>query len=135
MIVVDTNIICYRCMASPHAHAADAVWKRDSQWIAPTLWRPEFRNALAGALRHNSLTLEAALEIADLAETIMTGNEFVVSDLAVLQLVANSRCSAYDCEFIALAKEQQTILVTEDRELRREFSAIAMSMDEFLRAR
>jgi predicted nucleic acid-binding protein len=133
VIVVDTNIICYRCMASPYAQAADAAWKRDPQWIAPTLWRSEFRNALAGALRHNSLTLEAALEIAYLAKTIMTGNEFVVSDLAVLQLVAHSRCSAYDCEFIALAQEHQVFLVTEDRHVLREFPAITLSLGEFLR--
>jgi hypothetical protein len=96
VIVVDTNIISYRCMASPYASAADAAWRRDSQWIAPMLWRSEFRNALAGALRQRSLTLESALEIASVAEAMLEGNEFLVSTHVVMRLVADSRCSAYD---------------------------------------
>ena len=131
MIVVDTNIICYRCMASPYAKAADAVWQRDPQWIAPTLWRSEFRNALAGALRQRSLTLESALEIADLAEGLMKGNEFVIPAPAVLRLVATSNCSAYDCEFVALAQEHRIPLVTVDRKVLRCFPKTAIALETF----
>lgn len=120
-------------MASPFARAADVAWQRDPQWIAPVLWRSEFRNVLAGALRHHSLTVESALEIASLAETLMTGGEFVVSDRAVLQLVAESNCSAYDCEFVALAQEHHIALVTSDREILRDFGKIAISLDRFVR--
>lgn len=133
MIVVDTNIICYRYMASPYANAADAAWRRDPSWIAPTLWRSEFRNALAGALREHSLTVEAAIEVASLAEAILQGNEFAVSTSAVLQLVASSSCSAYDCEFVALAQEQRVPLVTVDRAILRDFPIIAVSLNEFVR--
>jgi predicted nucleic acid-binding protein len=120
-------------MASPFARAADAAWQRDPQWIAPVLWRSEFRNVLAGALRHRSITVESALEIASLAEALMTGSEFVVSDRAVLQLVAASNCSAYDCEFVALAREHNVSLVTADRKILRDFGAIAISLDRFAR--
>jgi predicted nucleic acid-binding protein len=133
VIVVDTNIICYRCMASPQSKAADAAWQRDPHWIAPVLWRSEFRNALAGALRHRSITVESALEIASLAETLMAGNEFFVSDRAVLHLVAASNCSAYGCEFVALAREHNVSLVTADRKILRDFGAIAISLDRFAR--
>jgi predicted nucleic acid-binding protein len=133
VIVVDTNIICYRCMASPYANAADAAWRRDPHWIAPTLWRSEFRNALAGALRQRSLTIESALEIANLAETIMAGNEFLVSSPAILRLVAASRCSAYDCEFIALAEEHRVPLLTVDRQLLRSFPRVAIALEKFVR--
>ena len=133
MIVVDTNIICYRWMESPHASAADAAWRRDSHWIAPMLWRSEFRNALAGAMRQRSLTVESVLEIANLAEEGMAGNEFVVSTEIVMHLVATSRCSAYDCEFVALAQEHNVPLVTADRDLLRDFGQIAISLDRFVR--
>jgi len=46
VICVDTNIICYRYMASPFLAAADAAWAKDADWIVPILWRSEFRNAL-----------------------------------------------------------------------------------------
>jgi predicted nucleic acid-binding protein len=134
VIVVDTNIICYRCMASPYASAADAAWRRDSQWIAPMLWRSEFRNALAGALRQHSLTLESALEIASVAEAMLAGNEFVVSTDVVMRLIADSRCSAHDCEFVALAEEQRVSLLTVDRQVLRDFPKIAISLERFVRA-
>jgi predicted nucleic acid-binding protein len=133
VIVVDTNIICYRCMASPYASAADAAWRRDSQWIAPMLWRSEFRNALAGALRQRSLTLESALEIASVAEAMLEGNEFLVSTHVVMRLVADSRCSAYDCEFVALAEEQRVSLLTVDRQVLRNFPKIAIPLEKFVR--
>jgi len=71
MIVVDTNIICYRYMASRHSEAANAAWARDSHWIVPFLWRSEFRNVLAGAMRRRSITVESAIEIANLAEAAL----------------------------------------------------------------
>ena len=131
MIVVDTNIICYRWMASAHSDAATAAWRRDPEWIAPLLWRSEFRNALAGALRHRLITLRAGHEIVALAETQMRGHEFLVSSRAVLSLVARSRCSAYDCEFVALAQEHDVPFVTVDRQLLREFPRRAVSLANF----
>ena len=133
MIVVDTNIICYRWMASPYASAADAAWRRDSDWIAPMLWRSEFQNALAGAMRQRSLTVESVLEIANLAEAMMAGNEFVVSTEIVMRLVAGSECSAYDCEFVALAQEHRVPLVTMDRQLLRDFPHQAIALQKFVR--
>lgn len=132
MIVVDTNIICYRWMASPHASAADTAWRRDSDWIAPMLWRSEFRNALAGAMRQRSLTVESALEIANLAEAMMAENEFIVSTEIVMGLVASSDCSAYDCEFIALAQEHRVPLVTMDRQLLRDFPDQTIALQKFV---
>lgn len=131
MIVVDTNIICYRWMDSPHADAADLAWRLDSDWIAPVLWRSEFRNALAGAMRQRSLTVESALEIANLAEAMMAGNELIVSTEIVMRLIAGSNCSAYDCEFVALAEEQNVPLVTVDRAVLRAFPKIAVALDRF----
>ncbi len=133
MICVDTNVICYRCMASPHSKNADAAWAKDSDWIAPLLWRSEFRNTLAGALRRRLLTTEKAIQIANLAESILAENEFTVSTSAVLQLVSRSRCSAYDCEFVALAEEQRLPLVTMDRQILHDFPDIAISLQEFIR--
>lgn len=133
MIVVDTNIICYRWLASPHSEAADRAWQKDSEWIAPPIWRSKFRNALAGALRKKILSVEAAIEIASNAEKQFAGQEFFVSSPAVLRAVASSRCSAYDCEFVALAKEQRLMLVTADRKILRDFPRAAISLAHFIR--
>ena len=87
MICVDTNIICYRYMASPFSAAADAAWSNDADWIVPILWRSEFRNALAGSIRRRSLIVEEAIAIANLAEAMLGRKEFTVSTSVVLQLV------------------------------------------------
>jgi predicted nucleic acid-binding protein len=134
MICVDTNIICYRYMASAHSGAADAAWAKDSDWIVPLLWRSEFRNALAGAMRQHLLTTEGAIEIANLAEAMLAQNEFSISASAVLQLVFQSSCSAYDCEFVALAREQGVLLLTEDRQILHDFPKQTISLEKFARA-
>jgi predicted nucleic acid-binding protein len=133
MICVDTNIVCYRYMSSPYSRAADAAWAKDANWIVPILWRSEFRNALAGSIRRQSLSTEEAIEIAHLAEATLGQKEFTVSTSAILQLVSRSHCSAYDCEFIALAHEESVQLVTTDRQILREFPEIAISLEKFVR--
>ena len=133
MICVDTNIICYRYMASPHSPAADAAWAKDADWIAPVLWRSEFRNALTGSIRRRAVTSQESIQIASLAEAMLGANEFTVSSSAVLQLVSRSHCSAYDCEFVALAHAEGVQLLTVDRLILREFAETAISLEEFIR--
>ena len=47
----------------------------------------------------------------------------------IMQLVNQSECSAYDCEFVALAKYLGVPLVTADNKLLREFPGIAKSLE------
>jgi predicted nucleic acid-binding protein len=48
-----------------------------------------------------------------------------------LRLTSTSKCSAYDCEFIATANDLQVPLVTVDKQLLREFSSVAISLNSF----
>lgn len=133
MIVVDTNVICYRWMLSPNSAAAETALAKDAHWIAPLLWRSEFRNVVALAIRKKILTINAAQEIVRKAEASFERGEFAVASDAVLQLVARSNCSAYDCEFVALAEEQGVPLITLDRQILREFPEVAISLEKFVR--
>jgi hypothetical protein len=107
VIVVDTNVICYRWMSSPNSAAAETALAKDPHWIAPLLWRSEFRNIVALAIRKKALTIHAAQEIMRKAEASFERCEFAVSSDAVLRLVARSNCTAYDCEFVALADAER----------------------------
>lgn len=133
VIVVDTNIICYRWISSPQSAAAEKAWKKDPDWIAPFLWRSEFRNVVTNALRHKIIADGAALEIIAQAEAEFAGREFFVSAAAVMRLAAQSPCSAYDCEFAALAEEQKVPLLTADRQLLRAFPKFAISLARFIK--
>jgi predicted nucleic acid-binding protein len=120
MIVVDTNVVAYFFMRGEHTTAAEALYERNPIWVAPTLWRSEFRNLLAGYMRREGLTLEKACAIQAAAEALLD-QEYDSDSDSVLHLVSQSTCSAYDCEFVSLASRLNTRLVTMDGKLRRAF--------------
>lgn len=121
MIVADTNVIAYLYLPGEHTAAAEALLKKHEIWAAPALWRSELRNILASYLRKQLLTLDAAYRIQREAESLIGDAEHQVDSLDVLGLAASSGCSAYDCEFIALAQHLDVRLVTADVTLRRAF--------------
>ncbi len=55
----------------------------------------------------------------------------VVDTAEVLSLAAESGCSAYDCEFVALARNLGVSLVTSDREVLKAFPAIAVPLERY----
>lgn len=135
MIVADTNIISYLLLPTQYSDSVDTLYKLDSDWAAPMLWKSEFRNVLALYLRKKVITLEKALQLQDAAESMMVNNEFEISSSRILALVDESSCSSYDCEFIALAHHLDTLLVTQDRKVLREFPATAISVSDFISSR
>lgn len=128
MIVVDSNVVAYLYLPSAHTAKAEALLVRDPEWAAPVLWRSEFRNILAGYLRRQTLTRDQACRLQHEAENLMSGSEFEVDSHEVLELVRDSDCTAYDCEFIALAIKLDTVLVTVDQKLQRAFPTRAVGL-------
>jgi predicted nucleic acid-binding protein len=128
MIVVDSNVLAYLYLPSERTADAEALLERDSEWAAPVLWRSEFRNILTGYMRRNTLTFEQACALQREAESLLSGAEFEVDSRAALELVRDSDCSAYDCEFIVLAIKLDTKLVTADKKLLRAFPARTMAL-------
>ena len=121
MIVVDTNVLAYLYLPSDFTLAAEKLLLNDPQWVAPHLWRSEFRNILAGYMRRKTIDFAQAASIQLDAETLLTGSEYAVDSNRVLELVQDSDCSAYDCEFVALAMALDTRLATMDKKLLRAF--------------
>lgn len=128
MIVVDSNVLAYLYLPGEYTAAAEKLLAQHPDWAAPLLWRSEFRNILAGYMRRGSLTLEQAHALQREAEELLGDSEFEVDSLKVLQLVRDSDCSAYDCEFIALAMQFETPLVTMDGKLLRAFPLVAVAL-------
>ncbi len=132
MIVVDANVVAYLCIGGDLAPPAEDVLMADSDWHAPLLWRSEFRNVVAGFLRRGTLDSGMALRIVEEAEVLFSHREHVVGSEEVLQLVESSPCSAYDCEYVALAERLEVPLVTNDRQVLSSFPQTAQSMRGFL---
>jgi predicted nucleic acid-binding protein len=131
MIVVDTNVIGYLYLTSEHSAQAEKALHKDPHWAAPLLWRSEFRNVLASYIRKELLSLGDANRIMEAASLLMQGQEYEVPSLQVLSRVSESACSAYDCEFVALAQDLGVPLVTVDRQILNEFPRIAVSLDKY----
>ena len=115
MIVVDTNIILYLHVTSDQTPLAVRLLAKEPFWLSVPLWQSEFRNALAGSIRKGRITLLQAQLIMDEALQTMTARAIPVSSSRVLELAANSMCTAYNCEFVALAQALGGPLVTNDR--------------------
>ena len=82
-------------------------------------------------MHHRGLTVRDAWRAHELADGLLGGHEFSVPGERVLDLVASSPCSAYDCEYVALAEELAVPLVTSDRQVLRAFSGLAVSPKDF----
>jgi len=128
MIVVDSHVLAYLYLPGEFTVAAEALLEQEPDWAAPILWRSEFRNILAGYLRRKTISFEQAVSLQKDAESLLAGWEFEVESQSVLELVRESDCSAYDCEFIALAMKLDTKLITMDRKLLRAFPKRAVAL-------
>jgi predicted nucleic acid-binding protein len=132
MIVVGTNIIGYLFLTSSKSLLCEQAFRKDPIWAAPLLWRSELRTVLAKYLRGGYLNLDDARQIMSAASVLMQSQEYEVTSEHVLDLVNTSACSAYDCEFVALAQDLGRPLVTADQQILRDFPEIAVSLEAFI---
>lgn len=121
MIVVDANVIAYLLIPGSHTQRAESWLEKDTQWVCPRLWRSEVRNILATYVRAGQMDLIDSIALFNRAEMLIGKHEYEPETHEVLRLSANSRCSAYDCEYIALAQYLGVPLVTADAKLRKAF--------------
>ncbi len=132
MIVVDTNIIGYLFLTSSKSSLTEQALQKDSLWAAPLLWRSEMRNVLALYIRKGQLSLADAQQIMKEATDLMQSQEYEVTSNQVLELVNTSTCSAYDCEFVALARDLNVSLLSVDRQILKNFPDTTLSLETFV---
>ncbi len=132
MIIVDTNVIAGLWLPCAHTELAEHAARKDPEWVTPHLWRSEFRNLLAGLIHQKKISLELAFRLVEEAETFLARHECSVPAKKVMQLAATSGCSAYDCEFVALAMELDVPLVSTNATALKKFPGIAVSLEAFV---
>ncbi len=128
MIVVDTNVIAALYLPNEYTEIAEKLLLQDSDWAAPQLWRSELRNVLMLYLRKKMLNFEQACQIQNQAESLLSAHEYQVNSVDVLRLAESSQCSAYDCEFVALARYLQLKLITQDKQILAQFPQYAIAL-------
>ncbi len=129
MIIVDTNVVAYLMLPGPYSEQAETLMVHDSDWHMPLLWRSEFRSVLAGYLRAKKMDRRTVKSLMKSVERMFSGREHPVDSDLVLDLLSKSLCSAYDCEFVALAMQNNCHLVTVDKAILRDFPQVAISLN------
>ena len=130
MIIADTNLIVYLFITGDKTALAQEVLAKDPHWIVPPLWQSEFRNVIAGYIRRG-MALSQAKQIMANAILTLENHQVLPSSEKILDLISKSNCTAYDCEFIALAQQLSALLVTADRQLLSQFPDSTISLEEF----
>lgn len=130
MIVADTNLIVYLFINGDKTPLAQKVLDQDPHWIVPSLWQSEFRNVIAGYIRRG-MKLKQAKQIMEEALSVLENRQVQPSTDKILDLISESECTAYDCEFIALAQQLDIRLVTADKQLLNRFPDTAIALEEF----
>jgi predicted nucleic acid-binding protein len=121
VIVVDVNVLAYLLIPGKFTAAAEQLLQEDPSWAVPRLWRSELRNVLASYLRADQMDLADAALIFQRAAELIGAEEYEVETTDVLRLSQQSRCSAYDCEYVALAEFLGLTLVTADTQIANAF--------------
>ena len=121
MIVVDVNVIAYLLIPGKFTSTAEHLLEADPSWAVPRLWRSELRNILSTYIRSGYIDVPDGLELFQRATELIGKDEYEVDTSAILRLSKASNCSAYDCEYVALADFLELELVTADRKLAKAF--------------
>ena len=132
MIVADTNLIVYLFITGDQTPLAQRVLDKDPYWIVPPLWQSEFRNVIAAYIRRG-MALQDAKQILENAMLTLENRQVIPSNDEIFNLITGSNCTAYDCEFVALAKQLNVFLVTAGKQLLKEFPDCAVSLDDFIK--
>ncbi len=134
MIVLDTNIIAYAFINGRYTVQAIDCIQSAKDWIVPPVLQHEITNILVSYGRFKGFSQKECSEILrDIFHFVQSRRIAPVDHDAVMRFSIKNNVSAYDGEFIWLAQANETILITEDSELRKAFPNIAKSLNDYLR--
>lgn len=129
MIVVDSSVLAGFVIPPDAYHSlAMAARDRDPLWHGPHLIRSEVRNIGRGYLRKGE-NPEAVAKAMSLAAAAVETH--VMGDVEVLAIVRDGHLTAYDSEFVALARRLGCRLVTTDAEIVAHYPEVAVRLADF----
>lgn len=128
MIVVDVNVVAYFLIEGEKTAVARDLMRRDPDWRLPALWRHEYLNVLATFAREGGATIGEARTLWQRGVELLGPGEQSADMESALVIATEDRVSAYDAQYIALARQLRTVCVTEDQRLLRTFPALTRTM-------
>ena len=131
MIVADASLLAHLLIPSPDSALAEAVYRKDPEWSAPVLWRSELRSVLLKHMRHSGMKIELAKAVVEKALLVIRDRETPPPNLAVLEAALFFNVSAYDAEYLVVARQLGVPLLTFDRKLQQAAPELAISPKAF----
>jgi len=125
MIVVDTNVMVALVVGGPGGAEAARLYHRDNDWAAPPILISELRNVLIGFVRRGAMPRHEAVSMVDHASLVLGDRVFGASHSDVLEVALNCGLTAYDAEFVVVARRLGVSLATADREILRNAPDVA----------
>jgi predicted nucleic acid-binding protein len=132
MIVADANLVASLVVPGESSALAEALQEFDPEWVAPPLLLSELRSVFSKLVRSHRRSASEAHELLELATEAVSDCSLDPRDERVLQLVEESRCSSYDCEYVAVAEELGCRLATFDGAVLKAFPGVAVHPERLL---
>ncbi len=128
MIVVDTNVMVRLVVGGADGEDAARLFEREAEWAAPHILMSELRNVLVGFVRRGALTPEQARAMSDDATVVLGDRVAGVSGHQVIDVALECGLTAYDAEFVALARALGVPLATQDNAILDRAADVAVSL-------
>ena len=128
MIVVDTNVMTHLLMGGEGGADAALLFEQDPEWTAPVILMSELRDVLLGFVRHGALVSDQAKAMSDDAAEILGDRTVTVAGDQVFDVALECGLTAYDAEFVALARTLGVPLVTLDGAILQGAADVAVSL-------
>ena len=128
MIVIDTNVMVYLLTGAGQGEEAERLFSKDPEWAAPPILLSELRNVMVGLVRRSQIEASDASEICNDAREILRDRTVSVLSDPVLETAIQGKLSAYDAEFVVLARQLGVPLVTADQAILEGAPDVAVSL-------
>ncbi len=132
MIVADANVIAYLWIPGHEEFRSRDLLVKDAEWWVPNLYKSELRSVLLLHIRKNIITTQNAILLLEKMERQFEFTSMDVPSSLVLTLAERTSCSAYDCEYAALALLLECPLITNDKKIIQSFPTLAMTANSYL---
>jgi predicted nucleic acid-binding protein len=132
VIVVDSNVIAYSLIHGDRTLDALRVRELDQDWRVPPVWRHELANVLVTYVREGGLPEKNAVSMYLSAVSSYGSGETELDPGMIMSQAIQHRLSAYDAQYLGLARQLKVLCVTEDAAIRRAAPGKAISMREFI---
>lgn len=132
MIVIDTCIVFHLFNETSLNLKAQKLIEKSPHIILPPIWQEEYANILVKESRKNLILRSSLQDHYDKVVDQLVPHEVVVNKKQALRIALEANISSYDAQFVELSERYAIWLVTEDKELIKKNSGLAISMDDFL---